>query len=86
MRDRKDNIDTFYSQIDEIMAKLRSVRDKEELFELSDALFEIDKLIRAELVDEKLKPDQAFLIFQNMYQNCESAFAEKRRQLQELEV
>lgn len=85
-RDRKNNIDTFYSQIDEIMAKLTCVQTKEELFGLNDTLIEIDKLIRTDLINEKLKPDQAFIIFQNMYQNCESALAEKRRQLQELEV
>ncbi len=77
VRVRKDHADTYYAAVDEIMAAINDDLTPSEVTQLKTKLLAVDHEIRQDLIDEKLKADDTFLIYQNMYHACYTILSEK---------
>ncbi len=77
IRERKDHADTYYAAVDEIMAAIKDDLTPAEANQLKTKLLVVDHEIRQDLINEKLKADDTFLIYQNMYRACYTILSEK---------
>jgi hypothetical protein len=64
-RRKKNRIDVYYLEIQEISTKIRSTRTVEELLELKDRLKALRVRAFDELVNERLDANESFTIFQD---------------------
>jgi len=79
---RKNRIDTYYEEIDEVINHLHDGTNLEEINELEAQLLKIRQRASAELVKEKLAADESYIIYQNMLNGCESMLVRMREKIQ----
>ncbi|MDG1872519.1 MAG: TAXI family TRAP transporter solute-binding subunit [Mariniblastus sp.] len=78
VRERKDRVDTYYAAVDEIMGALEDDIEPQQATELEVKLLSVDHEIRQDLINEKIKADNAFLIYQNMYNACYAMLRDRK--------
>ncbi len=78
VREREDRVDTYYAAVDEIMGALEDDIEPQQATELEVKLLSVDHEIRQDLINEKIKADNAFLIYQNMYNACYAMLRDRK--------
>ena len=82
LQNRKNRIDLYYQDIDDIIRRLHDGTDLKELDEIETELMKIQRRASEELVQEELSADETFIIYQNMLNDCRSTVLRMRKKIQ----
>ncbi len=80
---RKNRIDIYYKEVSDVNQRLNSITDLDNCNQCELTLNEIRQRASAELVDEQLAADDAYIIYQNMLNGCQEALARVRLRLEQ---
>ena len=81
-QNRKNKIDTYYQEVDDVIHRLHDGTDLKEIDELEGELLKIRQRASAELVNEQLAADESYIIYQNMLNGCQSMLVRTRQKIQ----
>jgi TRAP transporter TAXI family solute receptor len=77
---KKNRIDVYYTRLDQILTELRAEDvDMSRLDSLEEELGEMQRRAFKQLVDEQLRADESFRIFQDFLAECKSQIADLRK-------
>ena len=78
---RKNRIDVYYSAVDSVMHQLNEATDVRTLGALDSELTDVHLRASAELVRERLAADESYIIYQNMFNWCQSMLVRRREEI-----
>jgi len=81
-QNRKNQIDTYYQAVDDVIRRLHDGTDLKEIDELEGELLKIRQRASAELVNEQLDANESYIIYQNMLNGCQSMLLRMREKIQ----
>jgi TRAP transporter TAXI family solute receptor len=79
---RKNRVDKYYKEIAALSLQLPGISTLEKLDELESELHQIGRIAVGELVDEHLAADESFVIYQTLFNDCQSLMERSRVQIQ----
>ena len=82
VQSRKNRIDSYYQEVDDIIRRLQDGTDLAELDGLESELLKIRQRASDELVKEQLAADESYIIYQNMLNGCQAMLVRMREKIQ----
>ena len=79
---RKNQIDTYYQAVEDIICRLHDGTDLKEINELENELLKIRQRASGELVKEQLAANESYIIYQNMLNGCQTMLVRMREKIQ----
>ena len=79
---RKNQIDTYYQAVDDVICRLHDGTNLSEIDELENELLKISQRASGELVKEQLAADESYIIYQNMLNGCQAMLVRMREKIQ----